>query len=680
MLRGGIMLSMLPYSKLPDTEKTKVEHAKKIPDGDTLRNINSHEYLLNIFYAIDEVMKNNPRFVIPDKFYPLDALYNDFKLDENIRNYNPRFPYGDYYSKIIQAMDMEDNTFKKHLEAKERELKAAQEKKREAEEAENTQGLSETEIKAPTPGIETPAGFVKKLETEISTLRAIYAAGVKTIFANPNQGLERTAAMIDPILKTTSHTSEDIQKKVTLRMKGKRKLFTSTINKTTPQKMGSWLGRAVDTFSSTSKSQLTTNMASIRTYGYKERKNADGKEEHRTDLSLELRFGTMGQFHESKARASPLFKKFLDVQKEERKNHPPASLHTRITHVYFNNLAQDRKDKEGQWEAQRTAQLHALEGDHDNVAVITLPADKGLFDHHLIQNHDQAIPSIQAFEKILAIANGTSTLDIKDFYISPEIKQLLYDYDKDNEQIILENLLHASFKKLGIDINQTMSPAEFQAVYFHFMKYELPNFILEKLQPVSFNMSCKDAIDRGGVSSAYYNLIKSLEQKPPQPLSQDEFYCALHAAPTLVKGRGMNDHSKLIWNAVDKYIDGAKKCSIPPWLEEWRKKHAPLGSKVQLCTSLENYIEKNKPKESKHRMKFFEKSIFSNFDNKTKYLAAQKFMNLIQNTPYEAFTEEEKLALHEGSLGKIVEKMANSGWTHPQIQVDALVSIATSKL
>src|SRR5690606_4438159 len=98
-----------------------------------------------------------------------------------------------------------------------------------------------------------------------------------------------------------------------------------------------------------------------------------------------------------------------------------------------------------------------------------------------------------------------------------------------------------------------ISPAQRQAVWFHFNKFELPNYIIQTLQPESINFSCKDAIDRGGVSSAYYNLVKSFETD--HPLSREEFDQALHAAPAMVKGRGMNHHLKMIWNTVDAYVN-----------------------------------------------------------------------------------------------------------------------------
>ena len=92
------------------------------------------------------------------------------------------------------------------------------------------------------------------------------------------------------------------------------------------------------------------------------------------------------------------------------------------------------------------------------------------------------------------------------------------------------------------------------------------------------NFTCKDAIDRGGVSSAYYNLMKSFEPGK-STMTREEFEQALHAAPTMVKGRGMNHHIKLIWNSVDAYVNQhyqtLKDDSSKKWLIEWRDFNCP---------------------------------------------------------------------------------------------------------
>jgi len=111
---------------------------------------------------------------------------------------------------------------------------------------------------------------------------------------------------------------------------------------------------------------------------------------------------------------------------------------------------------------------------------------------------------------------------------------------------------------MGIKPEDVLSSAQKQAVWLHFIKFELTNYILNKLQPNSYNFSCKDAIDRGTVSSLYYNLHQSFALN--QPISRDEFERDLDIAAANVKGRGMNFHRRILWNAIDCYVnaDNAK--------------------------------------------------------------------------------------------------------------------------
>jgi len=232
--------------------------------------------------------------------------------------------------------------------------------------------------------------------------------------------------------------------------------------------------------------------------------------------------------------------------------------------------------------------LENLENDYENIAVITLPSDNGLMNHHRAGN--RTLPKepnyADTYNRFLNIAKGTSTEEYAgDFFISEKVKKALYgdgtSYSKNTEKQILEELLRNSFAALGFNPDKSdhkLSQAAQQAVYFHFIKFELTNFIIKKINPESFNFSCKDAIDRGGVSSAYYNLMKSISVG--KPISQDEFERILHGAPTLVKGRGMNKHTHLIWNAIDSYLDANKDKpdAYPDWLLRWRYQHALSSS------------------------------------------------------------------------------------------------------
>ncbi|QMT60284.1 hypothetical protein [Legionella sp. PC997] len=543
----------------------------------------------------------------------------------------------------------------------------------------------------------------KRIEDEIDALDEF----IFSLYANDNHILEDTFGNIREITLKQNPSSSSIEKSISNYVSDKE----TPINKKShsPAYEGSAVGRVTAMMAKEYHPQHGTSLSTIRHYRY----NVNGP--------IEYRFGTQGQRHEGKVRISPLFKRFLKIEAEreearveQAKKEREARLNAtgkqapnqaegtnaleksadhgeidedRITHIYFNLLGRDRTGLEGTKEKELTQKLEALElhqkedgtiSGYKNVAVITLPADKGLmwqkayadtttkynsknviedflriaqeskgYDLHLRnklpedltqfqgsyiycsddkiktlyyinadgESKEVPIENIAQFEKNLKeikeqdsdlihltddqaksmIASSDHTppglMKIKDFHISERIRRKIFKdggkYTHETEAKVLKGLLDESFKALGYSEKTELTEAERQAVWFHFVKYQLPNHIIESLNPKSINFSCKDAIDRGGVASAYYNLVKSFnltdsEQKKEvgnKPMSREEFEEALHAAPTMVKGRGMNHHRKLIWNAVDAYVNAhyndLKNNSDKAWLIEWRDYNCP---------------------------------------------------------------------------------------------------------
>lgn len=361
------------------------------------------------------------------------------------------------------------------------------------------------------------------------------------------------------------------------------------VNLHTPAGADTGLSRFASVFGPEYKPSYTTSLATERRYGY-----------NKTAASQELRFGTQGQVENYYARVNPIFERFLEVQARQANKKQP------ITHIYFNNLGMHRKKLaldayEGWFESALTRELHHLEETHPNIMVITLPADKGLMSHHDVFHTAAEINREDLKQLFLDIAmeSPNATLAIKDFHISSAARAMIFG-TKEQEQDTLTLLLEQSFITLGLDKTVQLSPAQRQAVWVHFIKYELPKYILESIKPKTYNFSCKDAIDRGGISSAYYNLLSSFATDTP--MSRDEFEQGLHAAPTLVKGRGMNDHLDIIWNAVDQYLTANPKVTLienKQWLIAWRDANCPtkragelLGRRLEECiTNLENLEE-----------------------------------------------------------------------------------------
>lgn len=373
-------------------------------------------------------------------------------------------------------------------------------------------------------------------------------------------------------------------------------------------------------------------------------------------------------------------------------------------HVYFNDLGLDRTSIEGKVERTLTMELHKLEDDNDPyIAVITLPSDKGLMDKKLRDHHSKTIVSSNAMSLLSKLATGASIkvneLDpslaralglpsklVRDFNLSLKTKKRLYGvdnghYNARNESARINALLLNSLTKLGFDKVSHLSLAQVQAIYFHFVKFELTSYILEELYPETFNISCKDAIDRGGVHSAYYNLVKSIESS--KPMSEDEFLRAVYAAPALVKGRGMNHHVNALWNAIDAYVDAndsnLNASDKTKWIKVWRDNNIPPRSQKYLINALNDYINTRGNEDAFH-------SSFGAIDKDTKINAANSVNLLISGTDIvKPFTHDQWTALHQGRLGDIIKEMEACGMVdltrhNPQLSAASAAGPLTPRL
>lgn len=559
-----------------------------IENSDELRNITCHEYLSIIRQSVNEYIQSNPTSIPSDIQRLLGFLNSSGKA------FDKKYPYGNDYTNFMEMLD--GNIFA---------------------------------WRAQYQNIPLVCNLLKKI--------------VFHVYDNPNNGLVRATETIESIL--SSEQKEPLSKLIEDRMaKSTSKKLSETFswqpkNKSTPHKMESSRQRLKVSRVGRLRLQHKTNTPGIRSYAYKE------------DLSFpkEYRFGTQAQFTTTvlegrDASVAPMFEYFLEVQKEKRhkaiQESKTSEIVSPITHIYFNNLksaVSPSQASERGVEAILTNTLNELEKKHDNIAVITFPADNDWISHHALGSGSMLKINDELWA-IRQIAIRESSIDNRDFYISPKIKTLLYENPKAEEKKI-DDLLKKSIKKLGLEGRTEITPDEKQALYFHFIKFELTDFIINKLKPDSFNMSCKDAIDRGGISSAYYNLMKSLELG--NPVDKNEFNCALYGAPLLVKGRGMNDHIKLIWNAVNTYLNNSNNLSsAPDWLKEWcthnNPNPSPHSAEMVNQLELDDYI--------KHHCK-----------DVIKIAAAKKLKALLDDREHSTlfFSRSEWKAFQDGRLREI---------------------------
>lgn len=540
-------------------------YAPNIKNSDELRNINCFEYLRNIYLALPINYDDNAK----DGYAAFGMLKEWFNVNPA---YDPKQPYGDLYTQFIQLLsdEIQDDLSKNN---------------------------SDRIFLAPL--------------------------AIDAVYRNRNFALERSAEMIQKIIQ--QNPIDKLESAIHARMAGS--WFTSSLNQTTPTREGSKpivLHTYLQSrFFGSYRGLEKTSMPSVRSFEY-----------NTSPSSVELRFGTQGELVNNTARVNPIFRAWLmvlpTVPQVRAESHDifsstssmtssaaasvsaatkspeeiiqdvlmsqQSSLTTnptsKIIYVYINNLKHDDTGGEAHVESQLAHELEELEQQYPYVAVITLPADRGIYKRSMTEDHKPSISFQNAYNSMLESVipgvsqNAVPTPTVTDLYISNKIKCLLYgisadgSYDKNNEKVIVSDLLKKTFSFFGISHDSQLSPAQFHAIYFHFIKYQLTDYILTTLNPAVFNFSCKDAMDRGVVSSLYYHLMKSIESG--SPISEQEFSLSLHSAAAMVKGRGMNHNINDIYNALDCHLKANPAIGqVVPWLPKWINDNRPPPPKTE---------------------------------------------------------------------------------------------------
>lgn len=538
-----------------------------IDNDDELRNINSFEYLYALSAYIPESLRQRPYFK------EVRALYDAGK------HYDSSVAYGDLYTHFQLALqeyiEQDIHFTTKAFTQLEAELNSV-EKQRE----DNTITKKRYQLKR------------AELDSQLAEFKQ-FDKLVITVFANQNAALSRswgTAKTAVQSVRQTNHAST--KKAVTSSLSGSSR----KINKIAPRE-GEKLGNKIKiNYTGDMVTSAKTNQPSKIVLSH-----------HMETDREQLRFGTTGQvYFGDDAHINPIFIRFLEAKKRQRAGKTLDDKATRIQHVYINNLVRKTNNvvfdcnpfSSVRREKEITEKLENLNQLHDNIAVITLPTNGGFLAESVMHQRKNNVSAKDAFNQMLAIAEGKGKTDAyqNDFYISDDIKTLLYKNTTEHNK--LSKLLEESFAEMGVSQTGLMSPAERQAVFFHFVKFKLTDFVLNTLNPESFNISCKDAIDRGSVSTTYYALMQSIDRK--HPISRDEFEELLHGPAITVKARGMNDYIMSIWSAVDAWIKGQDrlvagsphKRDVPAWLRAWHKDNA-IDGQYALAVTEEN-TERNK--------------------------------------------------------------------------------------
>ncbi len=413
---------------------------------------------------------------------------------------------------------------------------------------------------------------------------------IEAMYLNDNYALENTYAVIQNELDITNQVGKTVQQGITDRLNEGSNVSRNTYH---PQAMDSLGSKLYNVMGPTYSPQHATSMPSIRHFKYKTE-----------DSPTEIRMGTQGQYLFYEAVVSNSFKNWLRIRHKkalQSKQRDVPQTEDKITHIYFNNLGLDRSSIEGKREKQLTEALQNLNNEEDlGIAVITLPADKGVFSNSKIFSTDGYATKEDFTKQVLAIMQEDGThpdVPVADIHIPKKVRDIIFG--DQSEENTLKNLLSQSFKAMGLSETDQLTHEQTQAVYFHFIKYELTNLILDEIRPESFNISCKDGIDRAGSASLFYNLMKSIDIA--KPMNQQEFERNLHGPATMVKGRGMNDHSKRVWSLVNQYVNANYKelnqeKNEAQWLIRWRDMNLPdkkSGLFLERAQTILNEIEQD---------------------------------------------------------------------------------------
>lgn len=289
-----------------------------------------------------------------------------------------------------------------------------------------------------------------------------------------------------------------------------------------------------------------------------------------------LRFGAQVNGSDKVNKA---FIQFLAVKKEKKPQ-------KKFNHVYINLQKRDMKEGgkfERYFERNRSLALEELEKQEKlGIAVITLPADSHFFfkgfSHHTGLNTSNEKTKLSDLKNdiIDAIKNNK-----RDFYLSKDVKEIVFGDSLDLQ--VSELFRTAASEVLGRPYRpgEEVDPAVRQAIFFHFVKFHLTDHILKKIDPETYNISCKDNIDRGGVHNLWYEFMLTI--KNGEKVSLEEFEKNLDASAILVKDRPMNEHRNVIWNMMYQAFTNNPTlfANQAPWVGDWLSQNIPLEKNLE---------------------------------------------------------------------------------------------------
>jgi hypothetical protein len=318
-----------------------------------------------------------------------------------------------------------------------------------------------------------------------------------------------------------------------------------------------------------------------------------------------LRFGT--QVKDAKREVYPAFKQFLAAKQYLNQIN---SKDKKYNHVYINlqkTYIPDEKNIPRLTERLATDSLHGLNNADLGVAVITLPADGKFFYRDFDPEHGYSRKkhTDESLRFVLDECIDSIQHNKNDFYLSEDVRRAVFG-DIAEEKDKIKELFWESVEDVlpgGLNGDTIVDPAQRQAILFHFIKFHLTDHILNKLEPSTYNISCKDNIDRGGVHNLWYEYNLKLRDKSVARITQEEFERDFYSSALLVKERAINHHRTALWNVLYHEFTTKPELFVKmDWVGDWLKDNAVKPKNYQQDST------HAKSKEYRERLKNIENS------------------------------------------------------------------------
>lgn len=250
-------------------------------------------------------------------------------------------------------------------------------------------------------------------------------------------------------------------------------------------------------------------------------------------------------------------------------------------HVYINlqkHLLEEQTGIERDFEAKRSMALHGIENLNLNIAVISLPADNAFFFGDFNPAKGSAKNDATRYELNMLLARIKEGIhnNKHDFYFSDSVRSELFEKNPN----IIDTLFHNSIiNVLGADkpLDSSVTAEQRQAILFDCIKYQLTHYCIMTLEPDTYNISCKDNIDRGGVHNLWYEMNILLDDPQCDNIDLKWFNTNFHTSALLVKERVVNHHRNVLWNTLyQSFVHNHERYNNKmPWLGEWLINNTP---------------------------------------------------------------------------------------------------------